>query len=139
MNISKIIPFNIRVKTLYWVRKEKEINSDLSLLFSKIDNNDYVEGKLLLENLKNKWIEFSQKSPEWFQLEYISQFSRAESMLYFLTTNYDEEHIWTDDEVIDFVNWYIKLNKLDFKYTLENRTIIESFKNGDVFSKWYSK
>jgi len=39
---------------------------------------------------------------------------------------------WNDDKVIDFVNWYIQLNKLDFRYTLENRTIIESFKNGDM-------
>jgi hypothetical protein len=38
---------------------------------------------------------------------------------------------WTDDKVIDFVNWYIKLHKLGFKYTLENRTIIDSFKNDE--------
>ena len=38
---------------------------------------------------------------------------------------------WNDDKVIDFVNWYIELHKLDFRYTLENRTIIESFKNGN--------
>lgn len=42
---------------------------------------------------------------------------------------------WSDDRVIDFVNWYIKLHKLDFRYTLENRTIIESFKNGNDASK----
>jgi hypothetical protein len=42
---------------------------------------------------------------------------------------------WNDDKVIDFVNWYIELHKLDFRYTLENRTIIESFKNGDDASK----
>jgi hypothetical protein len=35
---------------------------------------------------------------------------------------------WDDDKVIDFVNWYIELHKLDFRYKLENRTIIESFK-----------
>ena len=44
---------------------------------------------------------------------------------------------WSDDKVIDFVNWYIELHKLDFRYTLENRTIIESFKNGDNASKWH--
>ena len=44
---------------------------------------------------------------------------------------------WNDDKVIDFVNWYIELHKLDFRYTLENRTIIESFKNGDDASKWH--
>ncbi len=44
---------------------------------------------------------------------------------------------WNDDKVIDFVNWYLELHKLDFRYTLENRTIIESFKNGDDSSKWH--
>lgn len=43
---------------------------------------------------------------------------------------------WTDKKVIDFVNWYIKLNKLDFRYTLENKTILESFKNGDDVNIW---
>lgn len=44
---------------------------------------------------------------------------------------------WDDNKVIDFVNWYVELHKLDFRYTLENRTIIESFKNGDDASKWH--
>jgi len=44
---------------------------------------------------------------------------------------------WNDDKVIDFVNWYIQLHKLDFRYTLENRTIIDSFKNGDDASNWH--
>lgn len=87
MNISKIIPFSIRVKTLYWVKKEKEIDNDLLKLFNKIDDgDDYVEARLLLESLRKKWILLSQNSPDWFQLEYISQFSRAESMLNFLQT-----------------------------------------------------
>ena len=84
MNIAKIVPFDIRIKTLYWVRKEKEINSDLLKLFSKIDEDKYKEGRILLNNLKDKWTELSWESPEWFQLEYISQFARAEAMLNFL-------------------------------------------------------
>lgn len=43
---------------------------------------------------------------------------------------------WDDDKVIDFINWYLELHNLDFRYTLENKTIIESFKNGDDVSKW---
>lgn len=86
MNISKIIPFSIRIKTLYWVKKEKEIDNDLLKLFNKIDEDDYVEARLLLESLRKKWTVLSQNSPDWFQLEYISQFSRAESMLNFLQT-----------------------------------------------------
>jgi len=44
---------------------------------------------------------------------------------------------WTDDKVTDFVNWYIELHKLDFRYILENRTIIDSFKNGDKATDWH--
>lgn len=46
---------------------------------------------------------------------------------------------WNDDQVFDFVNWYVELNKLDFIYTLENREIIESFKRGDKASDWHQK
>lgn len=44
---------------------------------------------------------------------------------------------WTDDKVIDFVNWYVELHKLGTRYKLENQTIIESFKNGDKPSIWH--
>lgn len=37
---------------------------------------------------------------------------------------------WDDNKVIDFVNWYVELHNLDFRYTLENQDIIEAFKNG---------
>ena len=46
-------------------------------------------------------------------------------------------NFWTDGKVIDFVNWYIKLHKLDFKYSLENQRIIDSFKNGDDAEDWH--
>lgn len=84
MNITKLIPFNIRIKSLYWVKKEREINLDLSNLFSTIDNDEYEQGRILLNELRDKWVELSYTSPEWFQLEYISQFSKAEAMLNFL-------------------------------------------------------
>lgn len=47
-----------------------------------------------------------------------------------------EEYTWTDESVIDFVNWYMKLHKLPVNYTLENQTILESFKKGDDPSVW---
>lgn len=46
---------------------------------------------------------------------------------------------WDDNKVIDFVNWFLKLKKLPFNYTLENREIIDSFKRGDDFSLWHDK
>jgi len=39
--------------------------------------------------------------------------------------------MWDDNKVLDFVNWYIKLQDLNFKYTLENRSLLDKFKNGD--------
>ena len=54
MNITKLIPFEIRIKTLYWVRKEKEIDSDLSSLFNKIDNDEYDVAMILLNQLRDK-------------------------------------------------------------------------------------
>jgi len=48
-----------------------------------------------------------------------------------------ENKKWSDNEVIDFVNWYISLHKLGFKYELENQTIIDSFKNGDDYKVWH--
>lgn len=50
-----------------------------------------------------------------------------------------DNNFWDDDKVIDFINWYLKLHNLDFRYNLENKTIIESFKNGDDVSKWEEK
>jgi len=53
--------------------------------------------------------------------------------------NDNDFYNWTDDNVIDFVNWYIKVHNLDDRYTLENRKLIESFKNGDDAEKWNCK
>ena len=44
---------------------------------------------------------------------------------------------WTNNKVIDFVNWYIDLHKLPFRYKLENQTIVDSFKRGDDFKLWH--
>lgn len=35
---------------------------------------------------------------------------------------------FTEGNLIDFVNYYLKLHELPFRYTLENRTIIEEWK-----------
>ncbi len=87
MNITKLIPVNIRIKSLYWVRKEREIDTDLSNLFSKIDNDDYKQGRILLKQFRDKWTEeLSNGSPEWFDFQYMPEFVRAEAMLDFLET-----------------------------------------------------
>jgi hypothetical protein len=49
----------------------------------------------------------------------------------------DNTFNWDDNKVIDFVNWYIDLHQLGIRYKLENKTIVDSFKNGDDVSDWY--
>jgi len=83
--------------------------------------------KKLTTYSENKWV---KSSP---QMDYGNTSAPKES-----TTNAKPlTPFWDDDKVIDFVNWYIELHKLDFRYTLENKCIIESFKNGDDASKWH--
>ena len=48
-----------------------------------------------------------------------------------------ENFEWNDESVIDFVNWFLDLHKLPFRYKLENIEIMESFMRGDDFSVWH--
>lgn len=43
---------------------------------------------------------------------------------------------WTDDNVMDFVNWFLKVKNIDQRYEIENIEIINSFKNGDQPEIW---
>ena len=48
-----------------------------------------------------------------------------------------ENFEWNDASVIDFVNWFLELHKLPFRYKLENKDILESFMKGDDFTVWH--
>ncbi len=87
--ISKLIPYNIRIKSLYWVRREKEIDKDLTVLFGMIDDDKYSEARVELERLQKKWLDYAQKCPEWFY-DHLSQFAKAQSMLDFFNAQNDE-------------------------------------------------
>jgi hypothetical protein len=99
MNISKFIPAAIKIKSLYWVRKEKEISDELSKLFGMIDDENYAEATVFLSQLREKWE--GRYLPDWFGLEYPTQFTRAEVMISFLTSPVldDEEDDYDDDDV----------------------------------------
>lgn len=43
---------------------------------------------------------------------------------------------WNTNKVIDFVNWYIDLKDLGENNKLENKTIVESFLDGDSVDVW---
>jgi len=85
MNWKELIPWDIKIKSLYWVQKEKEINKDLEDIFYLIDQDAYADARLLKDYFFDKWTLISHNAPEWFQLDYIPEFSRAEAMLNFLT------------------------------------------------------
>lgn len=82
MNITKLIPFNIRIKSLYWVIKENEIEADLTILFNKIDMDEYDAARVLLNELECKWIMLSHTAPNWFD-DHIAKFAKANAMLNF--------------------------------------------------------
>lgn len=44
--------------------------------------------------------------------------------------------VWHTNKVIEFVNWYIDLKNLGENNRLENKTIVESFLDGDSVDVW---
>jgi hypothetical protein len=81
MNITKFIPWGFKIKSLYWVKKEKEIGQEIIALFDLIDTDQYKEARTLLMILWDKWC---GEGPVWFHKEHVSQLVKAESMLDFL-------------------------------------------------------
>ena len=51
------------------------------------------------------------------------------------------EQTYTNDQLIDFVNWYLRLCKVvtdeDCRFELENQTVIDSFLKGDDYKLWW--
>ena len=69
--------------------------------------------------------------------EYIGSGETIEECKKMIDENILENFEWTDKNVIDFVNWFLDLHKLPFRYKLENNDILESFMKGDCFSVWH--
>ena len=46
---------------------------------------------------------------------------------------------WTNDNVVEFVNWYLKIFNLPTNYQLKNKDIIRSFKRGDDYKIWQNE
>ena len=68
--------------------------------------------------------------------EYIGSAGTIEECKKMIDENILENFEWTDESVIDFVNWFLELHKLPFRYKLENMEILESFMMGDDFTVW---
>ena len=69
--------------------------------------------------------------------EYIGSGETIEECEKLIDENILENFEWNDKRVIDFVNWFLDLHKLPFRYKLENMEILESFMRGDDFSVWH--
>ena len=75
--LCKFIPSRVRIKTLYWVQKEIEIDKDLTKLFELIDNDQFSGAFKLLEELQLKWIGIKPNPPDWFHKDYIGQLTKT--------------------------------------------------------------
>lgn len=94
MNITKYIPYKIEIKSLYWVKQEKEIINDFKTLFALIDEDEYLKARIVLSQLEQKWFYVGNyDAPKWFKDTHMPTFANAESMLNFLQTNYDDEEL----------------------------------------------
>ena len=71
--------------------------------------------------------------------EYIGSGGTVEECKKLIDENILEDFEWTDKSVIDFVNWFLDLHKLPFRYKLENIEILESFMRGDDVSVWHGE
>jgi hypothetical protein len=75
--ISKFIPVSIQIKTLYWRRKEQEMDWDLSIVGQYIDEGCYDTASTLIDRFRNKWE--SQKLPLWLSMK-TAEISRLEAI-----------------------------------------------------------
>ena len=111
---------------LYLVDKQNDYGGNMldEIFESVIDARKYIIGKYYSNN------EYKNKTE--FELQNLAD-KHIEIKETIKTDNYN----WSDKTVIDFVNFYIKLHKLSFRYELENMEILDSFKKGDKPEIWH--
>jgi hypothetical protein len=79
--LKKLIPVYIEIRSLYWVKYEKQMDKALEDIFHQIDIEDYKKAQELIDVFKST---FTQNGvPVWVTLKY-SEIYRASSMVSFL-------------------------------------------------------
>lgn len=79
--LKKLIPVYIEIRSLYWVKCEKQMDKDLEDIFHQIDIGDYKKAQELIDSFEST---FTQNGvPMWVALKY-SEIYRASSMVNFL-------------------------------------------------------
>jgi len=99
--IKKLIPVEIKIKSLYWKQKEDEMDSDLKKIFRQLDIDEYDDVQKIFRQLdideyddvQNMIDEFHQKwdvikKPIWLSLK-SAEISRAQTMYYFLKSEHE--------------------------------------------------
>lgn len=80
--IKKLIPVEIKIKSLYWKQKESEMESDLIKIYHKLDIDEYDGVQEMIDEFHHKWD--GMKMPLWLGLK-SAEISRAQAMYVFLT------------------------------------------------------
>ena len=76
--LKKIIPAYIEIRSLYWVKYEKQMDKALDDIFYQIDTDDYKKAQELIDVFKST---FTQNGvPEWVAIKYAEVY-KASSMV----------------------------------------------------------
>ena len=79
--LKKLIPAYIEIRSLYWVKYEKQMDKALDDIFYQIDTDDYKKAQELVSVFEST---FTQSGvPEWVAIKY-AEIYRASSMINFL-------------------------------------------------------
>ena len=79
--LKKLIPAYIEIRSLYWVKYEKQMDKALDDIFYQIDTDDYKKAQELVSVFEST---FTQSGvPEWVAIKY-AEIYRASSMISFL-------------------------------------------------------
>lgn len=105
--------------------------------FTKKDYEDYMAVMDFVINVNNASSKAIESHKVISQLSFGDWVKFRNGELTLSETAVSKEFQWTDNSVIDFVNWFLKLHKLPFKYSLENMSILDSFKAGDDYKLWH--
>lgn len=84
--IKKLIPVEIKIKSLYWKQKEDEMDSDLQKIFHKLDIDEYDDVQNMIDEFHQKWDAI--KKPMWLSLK-SAEISRAQSMYHLLKSEHE--------------------------------------------------
>ena len=80
--LKKLVPVEIKIKSLYWREKEVEMENDLKNIFNLLDNDNYDNVENLIDQFREKW-ESTEIYPLWLY-QIFAQINKAESMYNFL-------------------------------------------------------